>query len=137
MVGIGLAISTLGPPGPLWIGHAMFMGLLGIGAINAPMYVYISNWFDKRRGSALALISSGSYLAGALWPPVFERSVTAFGWRTTMLMYGAFVVVLIVPLALVFLAAPPQARGRSGGRRPCRELPEPPFASRCRPTPPS
>lgn len=109
MVGTGLAISTFGPPEPLWIGHAIFMGLLGIGAINAPMYVYISHWFDKRRGSALALISSGSYLAGALWPPVFERSISAFGWRTTMLMYAAFVIALVVPLALVFLKPPPQA----------------------------
>lgn len=109
MVGSGLAISTLGPPEPLWIGHAIFMGLLGIGAVNAPMYVYISNWFDKRRGSALALISSGSYLAGALWPPVFERSVSAFGWRTTMLLYGGLVIALIVPLALVFLRRPPHA----------------------------
>ena len=109
MVGTGLAISTFGPPEPLWIGHAVFMGLLGIGAINAPMYVYISNWFDRRRGSALALISSGSYLAGALWPPLFERSVSAFGWRQTMLLYGAFVVALVVPLALVFLKPPPQS----------------------------
>jgi MFS family permease len=111
MVGSGLAISTLGPPTPLWIGHAIFMGLLGIGAINAPMYVYISNWFDKRRGSALALISSGSYFAGTLWPPVFERSVSTFGWRTTMLLYGAFLIAMIVPLALVFLKPPPQATG--------------------------
>ncbi len=111
MVAAGLAISTLGPPTPLWIGHAIFMGLLGIGAINAPMYVYISNWFDKRRGSALALISSGSYFAGTLWPPVFERSVSAFGWRTTMLMYAALVILAIVPLALAFLKPPPQASG--------------------------
>ncbi len=111
MVGSGLAISTLGPTTPLWIGHAIFMGLLGIGAINAPMYVYISTWFDNRRGSALALISSGSYLAGALWPPVFERSVSAFGWRTTMLLYGVFVIVLIVPMALAFLKVPPQPGG--------------------------
>jgi MFS family permease len=115
MVCIGLAISTLGPPGPLWIGHALFMGLLGLGAINAPMYVYISHWFDRRRGSALALISSGSYLAGALWPPVFERSVTAFGWRTTMLLYGVLVVVLIVPLALIFLSKPPEPRTQASG----------------------
>ncbi len=111
MVAGGLAISTLGPPTPLWIGHAIFMGLLGIGAINAPMYVYISNWFDKRRGSALALISSGSYFAGTLWPPVFERSVSVFGWRTTMLMYAALVILAIVPLALAFLKPPPQASG--------------------------
>jgi MFS family permease len=115
MVCIGLAISTLGPPGPLWIGHALFMGLLGLGAINAPMYVYISHWFDRRRGSALALISSGSYLAGALWPPVFERSVSAFGWRATMLLYGGLMVALIVPLALVFLSKPPEPRVQASG----------------------
>ena len=111
MVGLGLAISTFGPPTPLWIGHAVFIGLLGIGAINAPMYVYISHWFDRRRGSALALISSGSYLAGALWPPLFERSVTAFGWRQTMLFYAVVVIALVVPLALFFLKPPPKIGG--------------------------
>jgi len=109
MVGIGLSISTLGPPGPLWIGHGLFVGLLGIGAINAPMYIYISEWFDRRRGSALALISSGSYLAGALWPPLFEWSVRYLGWRQTMLLYGALVIVVIVPIALIFLSAPPRS----------------------------
>ena len=72
---LGLAISTFGPPWPLWIGHGLFIGLIGLGGINAPMYIYVSRWFDRRRGSALALISSGSYLAGAMWPPVFERVI--------------------------------------------------------------
>ena len=115
MVGMGLAISTLGPPGPLLIGHALFMGLLGVGAINAPMYIYISQWFDRRRGSALALISSGTYLAGALWPPLFERSVSHLGWRQTMLMYGALVVAVAVPLAIVFLKNPPESLSLSNG----------------------
>ena len=52
------------------------------------MYIYVSRWFDRRRGSALALISSGTYLAGAMWPPVFERVIAAFGWRQTMLWYA-------------------------------------------------
>ena len=108
MVGVGLSISTLGPPGPLWIGHGVFVGLLGIGAINAPMYTYISQWFDRRRGSALALISSGTYLAGALWPPLFERSISHIGWRHTMLLYGVVVIAIIVPIALIFLKPPPQ-----------------------------
>jgi MFS family permease len=122
MIGIGLAISTFGPPGPLWLGHGVFIGLLGIGAVNAPMYVYITHWFDKRRGSALALISSGSYLAGALWPPVFERSVSAYGWRTTMLLYGTLVIALVVPLALVFLGKPPQDDVHSNGNQAARTV---------------
>src|ERR1700719_4837433 len=107
MVGLGLAISTLGPPWPLWIGHGLFIGMIGIGGINAPLYVYVSRWFDRRRGSALALISSGTYVAGALWPAIFERAIAFAGWRLTMVWYGAFAVVVVVPLAIVYLTFPP------------------------------
>jgi MFS family permease len=56
------------------IGHGLFIGLLGNAGINAPLYVYVSRWFDRRRGSAMALISSGVYLAGAIWSAPFERA---------------------------------------------------------------
>ena len=109
MVGIGLSISTLGPPWPLWIGHGLFIGLIGIGGINAPLYVYVSRWFDRRRGSALALISSGAYLAGAMWPPIFERAIGNFGWRHSMLWYAVAEVIVIVPLAAIYFRTPPEA----------------------------
>jgi MFS family permease len=108
MIGFGLAISTFGPPWPLWVGHGIFIGLIGLGGINAPMYIYVSRWFDRRRGSALALISSGSYLAGAMWPPVFERAIAALGWRQTMLWYALVEIVVIVPLAAIYFRAPPE-----------------------------
>jgi MFS family permease len=108
MIGLGLTISTFGPPWPLWIGHGLFIGLIGLGGINAPMYIYVSRWFDRRRGSALALISSGSYLAGAMWPPVFERAIAGFGWRQTMLWYALAEIVVIVPLAAVYFRAAPE-----------------------------
>lgn len=108
MIGLGLSISTLGPPWPLWIGHGLFIGLIGLGGINAPLYIYVCRWFDRRRGSALALISSGSYLAGALWPPLFERAILGFGWRQTMLGYVFVEIVVIVPLAVIFFRHPPE-----------------------------
>ena len=108
MIGVGLMISTLGPPWPLWIGHGLFIGLIGLGGINAPMYIYVSRWFDRRRGSALALISSGSYLAGAMWPPVFERAIANIGWRETMMWYALTEIVVIIPLALIYFRAPPE-----------------------------
>ena len=108
MIGLGLAISTLGPPWPLWIGHGLFIGLIGLGGINAPLYIYVSHWFDRRRGSALALISSGSYLAGAMWPPLFERAIAGFGWRQTMLWYAAAEIIVIVPLAAIYFRRPPE-----------------------------
>ncbi|HEX4409334.1 MAG TPA: MFS transporter [Xanthobacteraceae bacterium] len=109
MIAVGLALSALGPSLPLYVGHGLFIGLIGIGGINAPFYVYVSRWFDRRRGSALALISSGSYLAGTIWPMIFARSIAYAGWRHTMLYYAAFELLLIVPAALIVLRPAPEA----------------------------
>jgi MFS family permease len=115
MVCVGLAVSSLGAPWQLYVGHGLFIGLLGNGGINAPLYVYVSKWFDRRRGSALALISSGVYIAGAVWPPIFERIVAMVGWQQTMWMYGLFEVAIIIPLAAVFMPAPPEVARRYAG----------------------
>src|SRR5215469_4745610 len=56
MVAIGLVCSAAGGLPGILIGHGLFIGLLGNSGINAPLYVYISRWFDRRRGTALALI---------------------------------------------------------------------------------
>src|SRR5664280_2817482 len=132
MIGVGLTLSTLGPSWPLWIGHGLLIGLIGLGGINAPMYIYVSRWFDRRRGSALALISSGSYLAGAMWPPVFERALAAFGWRQTMLWYALAEIVVILPLAFIYFGHPPEvihaAPTASAGSSQARVLGWPPNA---------
>jgi MFS family permease len=132
MIGVGLTISTLGPPWPLWIGHGLFIGFIGLAGINAPLYIYVSRWFDKRRGSALALISSGSYLAGAVWPAVFEKVIANYGWRQAMLWYAMALIVVIVPLALVFFSHPPEVihppAATGNGKAKARVLGLPPNA---------
>jgi MFS family permease len=115
MIAVGLCVSTLGAGLPLWIGHGFFMGLIGNSGLNAPLYIYVSRWFDRRRGSALALISSGSYIAGAVWPTIFERAIAAYGWQRSMLAYAACEVAVIVPLAAVFFRAPPESIGAASG----------------------
>jgi MFS family permease len=138
MIALGLAISTLGPSWPLWIGHGLFIGLIGLGGINSPLYIYVTRWFDRRRGSALALISSGVYLAGAVWPPVFERAIAYVGWRQTMLWYALLESLIVIPLALWFFGKPPEviaaAPAPRPGTAPARVLGWPPnlvFAMMC------
>jgi MFS family permease len=72
------------------------------------LYIYVSRWFDRRRGSALALISSGTYLAGAMWPPIFEQAIAHFGWRQAMLWYALAEIVVVAPLAAIYFRAPPE-----------------------------
>jgi MFS family permease len=138
MIGVGLSISSFGPSWPLWIGHGLFIGLIGLGGINAPLYIYVSRWFDRRRGSALALISSGTYIAGAFWPPIFERVIANFGWRQAMLWYALAEVIVVAPLAAIYFRAPPEviqpAMASGFGPGKARVLGWPPnvvFASMC------
>ncbi|MGD9805982.1 MAG: MFS transporter [Hyphomicrobiaceae bacterium] len=107
-VALGLVLSSGGSAWQLYAGHAVFIGLIGTGAINAPIYIYVSRWFEARRGTAIALITSGQYAAGALWPPLFERVIGAWGWQRTMFGFGIIVAMLVVPLALLTLKPPPE-----------------------------
>src|SRR6201991_2152430 len=138
MIGLGLSISSFGPSWPLWIGHGLFIGLVGLGGINATLYIYVSRWFDRRRGSALALISSGTYLAGAMWPPIFERAIANFGWRQAMLWYALAEIIVVVPLAAIYFRTAPEvihpAVESGSGVSKARVLGWPPnavFASMC------
>ncbi|HZT86465.1 MAG TPA: MFS transporter [Stellaceae bacterium] len=122
-IGLGLAVSTSGGIWALYIGHALLLGLFGNGALFPPLLVYVSRWFDRRRGTALALISSGQYIAGMVWPTVFQHAMSAYGWRPTMIGFGILVALAIPPLAVLFLhpapvplAAPELERMRSGRR---------------------
>jgi MFS family permease len=114
MIGAGLTISSLGGLTQLYISSFLLVGLLGAAGMFAPLMTYVSRWFDVRRGTAIALISAGQYVAGALWPAVFQLGIDTIGWRHTMLAYAVFVVVLILPLAAIFLRRPPDAAALGG-----------------------
>ena len=58
MIAVGLIIAQSGGRLSLLLGYGLFVGLLGNSGINAPLYVYVTHWFDRRRGTALALLGS-------------------------------------------------------------------------------
>lgn len=107
MVATGLALASLGAAWQLLLGYGVFVGLLGNGALFPPMLAYVSRWFDRRRGTALALVSSGQYVAGVLWPVLFERAVAAWGWQATMRGFAVLVLGAVLPLALLVLRPAP------------------------------
>ena len=116
MLAAGLVLSASGGLLQLYAGHGVLMGLFGTSCMYSPIMTYVSRWFDRSRGAAVALISSGQSLAGAFWPIVFQAGITEFGWRRTMLVFGLFVGVAILGLAAIFLRPPPEARpSRAGG----------------------
>jgi MFS family permease len=65
----------------------------------APIIADTSLWFTRHRGMAVAIIASGSYLAGTVWPPVVQHFIQSTGWRQTYLGIGVFCVATMLPLA--------------------------------------
>lgn len=106
-IGAGLWLAAQGEAWQLLVGFGLGAGLFGYGALFAPMVTFVSMWFDRRRGTALALVASGQYVAGVIWPTMFERAIAAYGWQRTMMGYGALCVLVIVPLAALVLRPPP------------------------------
>ncbi|SEN81764.1 Predicted arabinose efflux permease, MFS family [Rhodospirillales bacterium URHD0017] len=117
MIATGLVVSASGGLLHLYVGHGVLMGLFGTSCIFSPVVTYVSRWFERSRGAAVAMISSGQSLAGALWPVLFQTGITEFGWRWTMLVFGLFVGGAILVLAAIFLRPPPEARPLQRGAR--------------------
>jgi MFS family permease len=101
-----LALSTgfvlSGFAGSIWI-FALTQGLIGLGcaATFGPLMSDISHWFVRRRGIAVALVSSGNYLAGTVWPPLIQHFIETNGWRETQIGVGVICVIGILPLAML------------------------------------
>lgn len=103
--------------GMLYLAHGLFIGMLGNGALLAPVIANTTRWFDRRRGLAVAMVASGQHLAGIMWPPVLGWLIAAYGWRSTFVIYAGIAVVLLVPLSLFLRPRPPvpPAGGPVGG----------------------
>jgi MFS family permease len=97
MIAAGLALSSTGSVWAVYVGHGLMVGLLGNGAVYPPLLVYVSRWFYRRRGAAIALISSGQYVAGVLWPSLLEQGIAQVGWQWVMLGFAGVVLVFVVP----------------------------------------
>ena len=100
----------------LFIATGLLIGLLGKAAMIAPLVANVTRWFDRRRGLAVAIITSGQGLAGAVWPAVVQYVNDLVGWRGTFLYFSIFAAVTMVPAALLLRPrAPIAATDRPAG----------------------
>jgi MFS family permease len=107
LLGIGLVASSHATS---LIGfQILFGGLVGIagGAFYAPLMTVASAWFDRHRNLAVALISAGMGVAPLTVAPFARWLITAYDWRTAMLVVGIAATVLLVPVSLLIRRPPP------------------------------
>src|SRR5262249_203774 len=80
---------------------------LGSSATFGPLIADSSQWFTRRRGIAVAIVSSGNYFRAPLSPPVSQPFGAAEGWRAPHIGIGAFCALSMLPFLLALRRRPP------------------------------
>ena len=112
IAGLGFASSSL--VSNLWHLYASYAiigaAMAAVGII--PSSAIVSNWFKKRRGTAIGIMSIGIGAGGfAMAPLVGGYLMPNFGWRASYLVLATLTWVLVIPLALLVIKTKPADMG--------------------------
>lgn len=103
-----LAYSQVGHIAHVYLIHAVFSVVLVACGLNVAV-IMVSQWFVRRRGTAIGLALVGTSLGGMVFPPVIVALTAAYGWR------GGFAVLAAAPALIlligIFLARRPEQMG--------------------------
>ena len=88
------------------LAFCLLCGFLGSSFSMAPLIADISHWFSRRRGLAVGIAFSGSYVAGAIWPPILQRMFDAQGWRESFIDLALLTLIFMALLSLLLYPKP-------------------------------
>jgi MFS family permease len=95
-----------------------FMVGLASGAFFAPMIAAATDWFEDNRSLAVSLVSAGMGVAPMTISPFARWLISAYDWRTAMMVIGMVAWSLLVPAALFVRRAPRPAAGAGAAPSP-------------------
>jgi MFS family permease len=70
--------------------------------------VLINRWFNKLRGTALGILSSGMPIGTLLLTPVSQFLILSWGWRNTLFFWACVLLLVSIPLVLIIRNSPGQ-----------------------------
>lgn len=97
---VSYVLATLAP-NMVMLSLAHLLVGLGTSIGFGPLIADISHWFMKRRGIAVALVASGNYLSGAIWPTLLSDILARDGWQQVYLTLALITPVIVIPLSLL------------------------------------
>lgn len=105
-LGYGAAAAA---PGVVTLALAQFAVGLGTAVFFGPLIADVSLWFRRRRGIAVAIVASGNYLSGAIWPLALTPVLEGPGWRACCLVLAVLIPAVVVPTAQLLKRRVPEA----------------------------
>jgi len=104
LLGLGLVLMNF--INSLWALYIVWGVILGTGfsiALAVPLDTAITNWFVKKRGTALSIKWAFFGLSGVLVLPLISWLITVQGWRMTCVIGGLVMWIIGLPLVSFLL----------------------------------
>src|ERR1700754_4506463 len=103
---LGLGLVTASQAQSLWQFQLCFGVLIGIavGSFYAPMMALASAWIERHRSLAVSLVSAGMGVSPLTIAPSASWLITAYDWRTAMLVIGIAAWALLIPASFLVRA---------------------------------
>ena len=98
----------------IWQFYLYYGVILGLGVsatLAVPGVGTARKWFVKNAGLAVAIVMAGGLLGLALMGPVAKVLIPAYGWRTSYLILGPILGILVMILAIIFVRKDPESVG--------------------------
>ncbi len=104
----GLCLMAASQVTAPWQAYVVFFlaGVLGGGAIFAPIFAAVGNWFPGMAGLAIGIAAAGQAVGQGGVPFLSAYLIDAFGWRGAMLALGVGTLLILTPLATGMRDAP-------------------------------
>ena len=67
----------------------------------------IPRWFNKKVGLMIGIAAAGSSIGGAIFNPICGMLINSYGWRTTYIIFGALILLVLSPVLGIFLRNKP------------------------------
>jgi MFS family permease len=108
---VGLAAFSQATAG--WQVLAVWALLLGPAmacAFYEPAYAAVDQWFEGPQGKPLGVLTVLAGLSATVFVPLTQSLVGVLGWRGATLVFGALMLAVVGPLALLVVRDRPRAR---------------------------
>jgi MFS family permease len=104
----------------LWQVYVIFFfaGALGGGALFAPIFATVGNWFPHMAGLAIGIAAAGQAVGQGGVPFLSAYLIEAFGWRGAMTALGLITLTVLIPLAACMRDAPAPATTSDAAQAP-------------------
>ena len=106
-VGFGLILLSLTQSLAMFYGSFLLLAFGAGGCTSVVTMTAVANWFHKRVGIALGVMSSG-FGVGGFMIPLIVMLIDLYQWRTTLIIFGVGMWALGIPLSFVIRNRPEQ-----------------------------